>query len=233
MARARSLYSFYRSDEWKAFRQTVIAERTQADGFIYDEVTGKPILKPYDLILHHVEELTEENVNDANIALNPKNIQIVSHKTHNAIHDRFGKYETKKAYIVYGPPLAGKTTWVKENKGANDLVIDIDSIWQCLTAGKRYVKPRRLKGAVFRIRDELLDIAKHRLGFWNNVYIIGGYPFQGERERLAAETGAEEILIDTPKDECLRRLMADTERDQDEWTEYIEEWFRRYPPRAE
>ena len=54
-----TLFTFYRSDEWQRFRDTIIAERTQEDGYIYDEVTVKPILKDYDLILHHKIELTE------------------------------------------------------------------------------------------------------------------------------------------------------------------------------
>lgn len=46
-----NLFEFYRSDEWKNFREVVISERTKDDGFIYDEMTGKPITKAYDLIL--------------------------------------------------------------------------------------------------------------------------------------------------------------------------------------
>ncbi|MGN0768453.1 MAG: hypothetical protein ACI4M8_03755, partial [Christensenellales bacterium] len=65
-----TLSDFYRSKEWADFRQVIIAERTRADGFVYDEVTGKPIVKAYDLILHHKIELTLENVNDCNITLN-------------------------------------------------------------------------------------------------------------------------------------------------------------------
>lgn len=36
------------------------------------------------MIIHHKIKFTEENVNDVNIALNPANFEIVSHKTHNA-----------------------------------------------------------------------------------------------------------------------------------------------------
>ena len=48
-----NLYEFYRSKEWESFRKVVIAERVKEDGFVYDEVTGKPIVKAYDIILHH------------------------------------------------------------------------------------------------------------------------------------------------------------------------------------
>ena len=84
-----NLSEFYRSEEWRTFRQVVINDRMTEDGFILDEETGKPIVKRYDIILHHKEELTEENVFDYNISLNPNNIMIVSHKTHNIIHNCF------------------------------------------------------------------------------------------------------------------------------------------------
>lgn len=223
-----NLFSFYRSREWEAFREVVISERTKPDGLVYDEVTGRPILKRYDLILHHKIELTEENVNDYSISLNPDNIMIVSHKTHNSLHDRFDNHRMQEVFIVYGAPLSGKTTWVSENKGDGDLIVDMDNIWQCITGGARYYKPDRLKAVAFRIRDAELDAVKYRLGKWRNAYIIGGYPLQSERERLAADLRAREIYIDATKEECLQRLEQDGERDKDEWRKYIDRWFESF-----
>ena len=127
-----NLFEFYRSKEWADFRKVVIAERDQEDGFEHDEYTGKPIVKAYDIILHHKIELTEENVHDYTISLNPDNIMIVSHKTHNIIHNKLG-YKVRGVFIVYGAPLAGKSSWVKDNMTEGDLVIDIDSIWQMVS----------------------------------------------------------------------------------------------------
>ena len=76
----KGLTDFYQSDEWRKFREVVIMERLDKDGNTIDERTGKPITRAYDIILHHKIELTEENVHDAIIALNPDNIMIVSHK---------------------------------------------------------------------------------------------------------------------------------------------------------
>ncbi|MBQ5687706.1 MAG: HNH endonuclease [Ruminococcus sp.] len=185
-------------------------------------------MKRYDLILHHKIELTEENVNDYSISLNPDNIMIVSHKTHNSLHDRFDNHRMQEVFIVYGAPLSGKTTWVSENKGDGDLIVDMDNIWQCITGGARYYKPDRLKAVAFRIRDAELDAVKYRLGKWRNAYIIGGYPLQSERERLAADLRAREIYIDATKEECLQRLEQDGERDKDEWRKYIDRWFESF-----
>ena len=226
-----TLFTFYRSDEWQKLIAALKQERTNSDGFLICEHCGKPILKPYDAIAHHLQELTEENVNDYSISLNPENLAFVHHACHNRIHDRFEHRTMRQVFIVYGAPLAGKSSWVKDNKADGDLVLDLDSIWEAVSGGDRYMKPARLKAVVFRIRDELLDITRHRLGKWRNAYIIGGYPLSNERERLAQELHARLVHIDTDKAECLRRLENDTTgRDKKEWAQYIEEYFDRLTP---
>ena len=223
-----NLFEFYRSKEWQDFREIVIAERIQDDGNVYDEVTGKPILRAYDLILHHKIELTEENVHDFNISLNPDNIMIVSHRTHNYIHDKFG-YSHRQVYLVYGAPLSGKSKWIRENMCEGDLVVNIDDIWECVSGLKRYNKPNRLKSVVFKVRDTLIESVKYRQGKWNNAFICGGYSLQSERERLCKELGAREVFIDIPQSECYARLeLCDCIEDKDEFKKYIDEWFERF-----
>lgn len=224
----RDRQSFYISPEWAKFRQNLIAERMHEDGYVYDEVTGKPIVRAYDIILHHKIELTEENVMDVNVSLNPENIQIVSHKTHNLIHNKLG-YAGRQVFLVYGAPCSGKSTYVEENMQEGDLIIDVDRIWQCVSGLDMYQKPARLKGIVFKIRDELLNSVKFRLGKWNNCYVIGGYPLQSERDRMIRELGAREVFIDTSKEECLNRLEASCDgRNKEEWRTYIDDWFKRF-----
>ena len=223
-----TLSDFYHSKEWADFRKLIINERTRDDGYIYDEITGKPILRPYDIILHHCKTfLTEENVNDRMISLNPENIQVVSHKTHNALHEKLG-YKRKEIFLVYGPPLSGKTTYVESVANAGDLIIDMDSIWQCISGQPRYVKPGKLRGIAFGVHNYLMDAAKVRNGKWQSCYIIGGYALISERERIIKEYGAREVFLDVSEEECKNRLMVSDDRDKNEWTGYIEEWFRRY-----
>lgn len=222
-----TLNDFYRSREWEAFREVVIAERVREDGLIYDEITGEPIVRKYDIILHHKTHLTEENVNDRSISLNPDNIQIVSHRTHNRIHEKLG-YSRKEIFLVYGPPLAGKTTYVDSVKVPGDLIIDMDSIWQSISGMPRYQKPARLKSVAFGVRDYLLDALKVRNGKWMTAYIIQTMSLPNERERIAREYGARLIHIDTDRETCLERLeRAEDGRNKDEWKQYIEEYFRR------
>lgn len=223
------LFSFYRSREWSQLLQQIKQERLDADGNIICEYCQKPIVRAYDIIGHHKTELTPENVNDYSISLNPENIALLHHRCHNYTHNKLG-YSQREVFLVYGAPLAGKTSWVQENKNEGDLVIDMDSIWQSISGEPRYKKPARLKAVAFKVRDAELEAVKYRQGKWLNAYIIGGYPMQGERERLAKELGAREVFIEATEEECLARLEEDQQRDKEEWRGYIADWFRRYTP---
>lgn len=223
-------FSFYRGKEWRDLLQRLKQERVNADGQIICEYCGKPIIKAYDMIGHHLIELDEENVNNYDISLNPNNISLVHHRCHNYIHNKLG-YSIRQVFIVYGAPLSGKTTFVKNNANEGDLIIDIDSIWQCVSGLPRYNKPNRLKAIVFKVRDSLIECVKYRYGKWDNCYIIGGYPLQSERERLIKELGAREVFINASQSECMARLESiDDGRDRDEWARYIADWFARYTP---
>lgn len=224
---AMSLSDFYRSSKWQNLVATLKLERVNDKGELICEHCGKPIVKAYDCIAHHKVYLNENNVDDVTVSLNPENIMLVHHRCHNEIHERFG-FDRQHIYVVYGSPLSGKSTFVKERMRNGDLIVDIDRIWDCVSACG-YEKPNKLKSVVFGLRDELMDMVKTRRGKWTTAYIIGGFPLISDRERLQKTLGAELIFIDTPKEECLARLEDVTDnRDKDKWKTYIEEWWCLY-----
>ena len=222
-----ALYDFYRSKDWTNLLKVLRSERVDAEGFNICEYCGKPIVKRYDCIGHHKIELTEDNYYISEISLNPDNIALVHHRCHNKIHNKLG-YAGRQVYIVYGSPLSGKSSYVSEVMTEGDLIIDIDNIWQCVSGCDRYVKPNRLKSVVFSVRDNLLESVKYRRGKWNNCYIIGGYPYEAERNRLVDSLGAREIFINTDKDECIRRLYNAEDRNITEWLQYINDWWLQF-----
>ena len=220
--------AFYHSVQWESFIAQLKLARA-VNGEIICEECGKPIVKAYDCIAHHITELTEDNVDDVNISLNPTNIKLVHFKCHNAIHKRFGYAEKrhKTVYLVYGPPCSGKSTYVSEVAEPSDLILEIDKLWAAVRADKcgAYEKPNELKSVVFSMRDNLLDIIRTRYGRWDNAYIIGGYPLVGERERLIDSLGIDKaILIDTPRKVCEVRAALKSS----EWCKYVDDWFDRF-----
>ena len=147
---------------------------------------------------------------------------LIHFKCHNKVHHRFGYELPKKVYIVYGSPCAGKSTWVKNMGTADDLIIDIDKIWECISFCDKYNKPRKLQQNIFETRNCLIDQVKMRLGNWQNAFIVGTYPLKMERQRLADKLGAELIYIDCDEEICLSRAKDEN------WKKYIEEWFESF-----
>lgn len=214
--------NFYKSKEWQKFIEGLKLERINKDGELLCEECGRPIVKAYDCIGHHKIELNSENITDPTITLNPDNIMLVHHECHNKIHRRFGYSGLRKVFIVYGSPCAGKSTWVNKVAGYGDIIMDMDSIWECITNSDKYHKPDALKRNVFAIRDTILEQIKMRLGNWSQAFVIGGYPNKMERERLAEILGAELIHIDTDKETCLSRAK------NDEWRGFIQKYFDEF-----
>lgn len=212
---------FYQSKKWRKLLTIIKLERVNDKGQLICEYCGKPIVKAYDCIGHHVIPLTDENINDATVALNPDNIQLVHHICHNHIHNKLG-FQERQVYLVYGPPFAGKRKFVDGARNDGDLIVDIDSIWQSISGCPRGVKPGRLRANVFGIRDALIDMVKYRRGKWLNAYVIGGYPLSGERERIMKELQAREIYVESNEDECLIKCGSADER------KFVLDWFEKF-----
>lgn len=216
-----TLDTFYQSKQWCKLVEQLKIERVNDQGQIICHHCGKPITKRYDCIGHHKIELTEDNVNDYQISLNPDNIILIHFRCHNQIHQRFDGSQRayQNVYLVYGSPCSGKSTWVREVASEDDLILDIDSIWDAISIGGKYNKRNKLKANVFGIRDCIIDQIRTRTGLWKDAYIIGGYPLRTDRDRLCDMLRAKPIHIDTSKDECIAR--AKDER----WISYINDWW--------
>ena len=219
-----TLENFYTSKRWCKFVNRLKLERMDADGNIICAHCGRPITRKYDCIGHHTIELTDENVNDYSISLNPDNVELIHFRCHNITHQRFEGF-SQSVYLVYGSPCSGKTSWVGEVANDDDLILDVDRIWDAVCVGGQQRKPKRLTSNVFGIRDCIIDQVRTRTGKWRNAYIIGGYPLRSERERLCDLLRAMPVYIDATKEECLRR--CETERPA-AWKEYVEDWFDSY-----
>ncbi len=228
-----TLDQFYKSRVWTNFRSIVISGRPPVC-----QHCNKPFKPDDTIVVHHIEELTLNNVNDYDIALNPKNVLVIHHTCHNDIHGkRYGyshykqRLQNRTIYIVYGPPMSGKTTYVKDNKTKDDLVIDMDRLYEAVTMLERYDKPNSLLPNVLAVRKSLIDNIKTRYGNFNNAWIIGGYADKYERNMLQRELGAELILIKPSKEELYKRL--DNCKDhrancKTKWKEFIDKWFDEF-----
>ncbi len=227
MSRRQELHRFYASDTWQDLRAALIAERGNRC-----EYCGKDVANARELTLHHIKELTPDNVHDAMIALNPENIQVVHHGCHNKIHRRGAKdYIERNVYLVYGPPLAGKSSYVRDRMQPGDIVVDMDMLYMAVSGLKKYSKPDELLPTVLGLQAALIDNIKTRYGKWHNAWIIGGYADRYKRDKLARDTGAGLVFLYASADECKARLeqVTDIRKEHKKaWAGYIDKWFETY-----
>lgn len=227
---SEELKRFYKTKEWQQFRKVIISERGPLC-----ERCGQLSTDTKFIHIHHKKELTELNYMDANISLNPNNVEILCQQCHNKEHGRWCKgalkIKERGIYIVYGPPCSGKTSYVIENKRFNDIVVDMDRLYEAITLLPRYDKPDQLKYNVFAIKNLMIDNIKTKLGNFNSAWIVGGYASKYTREKLASDLGAELIYMECSKEECKARLRACNDYRQGhikEWEVYIDNWFEEF-----
>lgn len=215
-----NLKTFYNSEEWKQAKQIIL---DNANGLC--QMCGNPAEQ-----VHHIKHLTLENVNDYTISLNPDNLIALCIGCHNKQHQRALGNKShrkedieKKVYLVWGSPLSGKTTYVRKHMLEGDLVLDVDSIWECISMQPRYIHPNSLLKNMFAIRDTILDNIKVRKGDWLTAWVIGGFADRYTRDKTIQDLGAESIYIESTKEECIERIG---ERPI-EFKEYIDKWWKQ------
>ena len=212
------LGDFYRSDEWDRCRSAFIAGRIARDGEARCERCGKAILRQYEGIVHHVQELDEANVHDPSIALNPDNLMLVCHFCHDAIHERWGHQRSRHVYLVWGCPCSGKRGFVDASRGRHDIVVDIDAIFESL-GGER----SDVKGEALAMYQTAIDRIKTRGGRWRNAWVIRTLPRASDRQRLQRDLGgAEEIHVEASEEQC----RAEAERRGGDWPKWVEQWLQ-------
>ena len=121
--------------------------------------------------------------------------------------------------LVIGPPCSGKSTYVAQNKKAEDLVFDFDAVAQAITgsAPQHGDWPAGVRAFVLALRDAF--IAKAQRGRWvNRVWLIAC------TEKGLLTVRAKVIPLKTPRAVCLAR--AD-ERGPG-IRRMAEEWFERH-----
>lgn len=74
---------FYNSRQWKDCRRYVLRRDSYTCKYCYNRATE----------VHHVVELTPDNINDIHIALNPNNLLSLCHKCHTNITQGYGDVE--------------------------------------------------------------------------------------------------------------------------------------------
>lgn len=113
--------------------------------------------------------------------------------------------------IISGPPAAGKSTYVRDNAGPNDLVIDFDDYLERIGAIK-WTKDRAQVRQAFRMRDEdLWSLGRRTTG---QAWLIATAPTRAERDAWKRALGkhATVTVLNVPAEQCIARINADQGR---------------------
>lgn len=215
---AFTLATFYQSKEWRKLRRVIITERFLRDGDIYCEHCGKTILNTWDIIAHHKEFLTEQNVNDYSISLNEENIALVHHVCHSRIHEKFIR-PLKKVYVVFGSPSSGKTTYVNSIAEKDDLIVDVDRIFECINN----YRSNKVFPNVMKLFNELIDVIETRSGNWKTAYVVVANC--RNVERLYNRLGCELIFVDTEKETCIKQGKDKIDKYGESYLKAINDFF--------
>lgn len=137
-----------------------------------------------------------------------------------------------KVSVVHGPPASGKTTYVNENKGPNDVVFDFDSVMHAISGLPPHHKNENLISYCTDIRTLIIDKAL-RSPKVDRTWIIATRADDSLRESLS-DVPVEYVHMDTPKEECLKRMEADPMRKDvaEETRQVIENYFAETSERS-
>ena len=133
-----------------------------------------------------------------------------------------------KLKIVYGAPCSGKSTFVRNNIGENDIVYDYDEITRAITYGAQHLSKRDLTHQ-YVLDFRLAMIRRFRSEQQiENAWVISSF-LTDSFKSFIADLDPEYIQMETSQEECLSRLETDEMRpDKEDWREKINEWFLTY-----
>lgn len=117
-----------------------------------------------------------------------------------------------RVILVCGPPAAGKSTYVREHRGAEDIVIDYDLIAQEFGLGRQ--RPDYTAAKLLRARNERLAALSQEPPD-RVAWVIAGAPSPAGRRwwQLALGVKPEDVVLLKPdRRELIRRIMDDPER---------------------
>lgn len=124
-------------------------------------------------------------------------------------------------FIVAGSPCSGKSTYVRDHIGANDMVYDYDWLQMALSGNDSHKHNQNLKQTILKLRDVLLQ-AVSTIPV-DNFYFVTSTKRKAYLDELQKSLGAEVVFLSVSREESHQR--ADVDCRPVEWHTYIDEWF--------
>lgn len=128
-----------------------------------------------------------------------------------------------RSVLVIGPPLSGKSTWVKEHAQAGDLIWDFDLVHSALSLQDSHQHIDSIKPYVFVVRDAIFK--RLREPGIANAWIISSSPEKSRVQEQIDQLDAQVMPLLATPEEAHRR--ADKTERPAAWHGYIDNWFAK------
>lgn len=222
--------SFYQSQKWRKTSKLYMQSKNYICERCGDVAT----------ICHHKKYINPANIDDINITLNPDNLECLCHTCHQKEHfkkrenyngvmfDESGNLiKASDAYIVCGAPGSGKTTFVMEHKGDNDIVFDFDYICSAIMGAKTIHGNHDTALIVAsEMQEAFLQCVEQHKGKWEKAWIITGTADKGVIKLMAYRLKAETIIMQATLEDCIERINNDPDRlNKMLFIRLAEKWF--------
>jgi len=215
---------FYKSGEWRLLRKRFIHKNP-----LCAKCLDNGESTPADVV-DHIEEIKD----NFERRLDESNLMSLCHACHNektaivrASRQCEYKPMNKKVTIVTGSAGSGKSTYVKKNIQAGDLILDIDDIWMALTGLDMYEKPAHLVDIVVAVRNEICRVLERKLMSESvRAWIITTAKNVDELKRMF---NADVVTMNVSKEECIERIMNDDRRTKrlDKHIKLVNDWYEK------
>jgi HK97 family phage prohead protease len=131
-----------------------------------------------------------------------------------------------KVFVVHGPPASGKTSYVFGKKGESDVVFDFDRVMSAISGLPLHQKVDSLTTYCLDIRTLILKKAISGSENAGKTWIIATNVSDDLRRQLS-DIPTEYVHIDTPMDECMKRVKEDPDRqhESEELQQVIKDYF--------
>lgn len=199
--------SMYKNSRWTNLRLSFLKKNP-----LCADCQSRGVITP----ANEVDHITPHR-GDMNLFLSTENLQSLCKPCHSKkTYKELGRGEggatmtpewfpvsVKPLVLVCGRPASGKTNYVAERRGENDLVIDLDDM--AAKNGKRLFEMElKERNALIRTRNEIL--AKFLRGETRHDRAWITACCNQTARKFWEDRGAQVVIMDTPADVCQRRI---------------------------
>lgn len=218
---------FYDTAAWKKCRQAVISANPICEAQSCTQAATE---------VHHIENINTR----PDLAYTLSNLQALCKRCHMRESQKesrqakqgqrtpaakMRKFQTTVT-VLYGPPAAGKTTYVQQHAKPGDLILDIDSLFDALSAANANEDHRgHLLPFVCEARDAIIKRLSRRTRL-PRAWVVSTVLSPAERRAYAA-AGATVYTLIPPVETCLERCR-NRDGKASRLLEIIRGWYSSY-----